>query len=501
MERLATGCAAAVRNRNQTFIADPISNPMKTQVRSHQLTRRQFLRATAGTALAAPCLIRAAAVGGALSANPVVEPEGLAPIGRAKGTHPGRVVWVHDPQATDWKGPGNGHWWEPEHTRQDEVDQMMSRAICGLAGEPTAAPAWEKLFQHSKQARGQGEIGYKPGEKVAIKVNFVGMIWRGGGVNPESYKLEKQRDYMNTSPQVMLALLRQLTGVVGVRQQDILLGDTLALFAQEYYDLLSAEFPKVNYVDHAGKLGRVEATLSTVPFYWSARPQGCRQDYVAKFLADADHIVNLANLKAHTGAGVTLCAKNHFGSLVRRPPEPGYYDLHPSGFSKDEKSCRVLVDLMGHSQIGGKTVLCLIDGLYPGIHPKEQAPKPWKSAPFDGHWAASLLASQDPVAIDSVGFDLLWTEYEDFPRRGSVDDYLHEAALANDPPSGTFYDPDHQTNVTRLASLGVHEHWNNAREKKYSRNLGTGQGIELVQVGLGRSKRELSASTATIRRG
>jgi Domain of unknown function (DUF362) len=339
---------------------------MKTKVRSHQLTRRQFLRATAGTALAGRWLIGASAVGRALSTNPFVvsgaaEPERLAPLGQAKGTHPGRVVWVHDPQAMNWKGPGDGHWWQPEHTRQDEVDQMMSRAVCDLAGEPTAAPAWDKLFKHSNQARGKGEIGYKPGEKVAIKVNFVGLIWRGGGVNPETYKLEKQQDYMNTSPQMILALLRQLTGVVGVPQQDIRMGDTLALFAKEYYDLLSTEFPKVHYVDHSGKFGRVEAKPSTVPLYWSARPPGCKQDYGPAFLADADHIVNLANLKAHTGAGVTLCAKNHFGSLVRSPVEPGYHDLHPSGFSKDEKSCRVLVDLMGHSQIGGKTVLYLLD--------------------------------------------------------------------------------------------------------------------------------------------
>jgi hypothetical protein len=34
-----------------------------------------------------------------------------------------------------------------------------------------------------------------------------------------------------------------------------------------------------------------------------------------------------------------------------------------------------------------------------------------------------------------------------------------------------------------LASLGVHEHWNNAQEKQYSKNLGKGEGIELVSVG------------------
>jgi hypothetical protein len=89
------------------------------------------------------------------------------------------------------------------------------------------------------------------------------------------------------------------------------------------------------------------------------------------------------------------------------------------------------------------------------------------------------------VAIDSVGYDFLWAEGTEFPRKGGVDDYLHEAALANDPPSGTFYDPDHAPATKRLPSLGVHEHWNGPQEKKYSRNLGLDRGIELVAVKLG----------------
>ena len=31
-------------------------------------------------------------------------------------------------------------------------------------------------------------------------------------------------------------------------------------------------------------------------------------------------------------------------------------------------------------------------------------------------------------------------------------------------------------------SLGVHEHWNNAQEKKYSRNLGKQKGIDLLAL-------------------
>lgn len=118
----------------------------------------------------------------------------------------------------------------------------------------------------------------------------------------------------------------------------------------------------------------------------------------------------------------------------------------------------------------------------------DPAPRKMNMPPFDGDWPQSLFASQDPVAIDSVGYDFLWTEYDDFPRKGGVDDYLHEAALASDPPSGTFYDPDHSTPVKRLGSLGVHEHWNNPKDKKYSRNLGLGKGIELVPVELGKGR-------------
>ena len=47
---------------------------------------------------------------------------------------------------------------------------------------------------------------------------------------------------------------------------------------------------------------------------------------------------------------------------------------------------------------------------------------------------------------------------------------------------GTFYDPNHAEPTQRLASLGVHEHWNNPQEKKYSRNLGANEGIELLPI-------------------
>jgi hypothetical protein len=44
------------------------------------------------------------------------------------------------------------------------------------------------------------------------------------------------------------------------------------------------------------------------------------------------------------------------------------------------------------------------------------------------------------------------------------------------------YDP--QRKGVAASSLGVMEHWNNITEKKYSRDLGKNEGIELVQKSL-----------------
>jgi len=424
------------------------------------------------------------------------EPTANAPIGIAKGIYPGRVVWVHNPDATDWDGPGDGHWWESSHTNQAVVDNMMGQAIKALSGEVNSSAAWDKLFKHFNKTHARGNVGYKPGEKIVIKVNYVGCIriWdRRPVTKPEDYNL-RSLDYMNTSPQMIIALLRQLVSEVGVKQEDITVGDTLCYFPNEYYNICHDKYPNVRYLEYLGKFGRTAAKLSSVPFYWSTpAAAGTKTDYVPESYVQADYLINMANLKSHNDqAGITLCAKNHYGSLVRKPARSeGYYDMHKDlpYNTPGNGHYRPLVDLMGHKHLGGKTLLYVIDGLYAGKHAKERAPRKWNSSPFNGDWSSSIFVSQDPVAIDSVGFDFLRTEWDDAPHKPGTNDYLIEAALAHNPPSGTFYDPDHKGNVARLDSLGVYEHWNNPTDKQYSRNLvhrtpvgGTGKGIELVKL-------------------
>jgi hypothetical protein len=417
------------------------------------------------------------------------EPTANAPIGIAKGIYPGRVVWVHNPDATDWDGPGNGHWWESSHTNQVVVNQMMDGAIRALSGEENNPAAWDKLFRHFNKTHGRGNAGYKPGEKIIIKINYVGCIriWdRREVTTVEEYNL-RRADYMNTSPQMIIALLQQLVDKVGVKQEDITVGDTLCYFPNEFYNMCHDKYPNVRYLEYLGKFGRTAAKSSSVPLYWSTpEAAGKKTDYLPISYVQADYLINMANLKSHNDqAGITLCAKNHYGSLIRKPARAeGYYDLHQDlpYNTPGNGHYRPLVDLMGHKQLGGKTLLYIIDGLYAGKHAKESSPRKWNSTPFNGDWSSSIFVSQDPVAIDSVGFDFLRTEWDDAPHKSGTNDYLIEAALADNPPSGTFYDPDHKGNVTRLKSLGVYEHWNNPTDKQYSRNLGTGKGIELKKL-------------------
>ncbi|RQW03985.1 DUF362 domain-containing protein, partial [candidate division KSB1 bacterium] len=224
--------------------------------------------------------------------------------------------------------------------------------------------------------------------------------------------------------------------------------------------------------------------------------------YVPTCVSEAKYLINMGQLKGHNLAGITLNAKNLFGAIMSYPPNniaqssaPKNAGLHPYvcvhadfhfgghwDFDKrDMDTYNALVDLMGYEPLGAKTMLFFIDGLYSAPDQSTELKKEHKWKSFADDWPNSIFMSQDLVAIESVCLDFLRHEPGHEWVRGNVDNYLHEAALANDAPSGTVYDPEQDG--TPLSSLGVHEHWNNAVDRKYSRNLGTGDGIELIIAG------------------
>jgi hypothetical protein len=411
-----------------------------------------------------------------------------SPIGEAKGIHPGRVAWIHDPNATNWDGYGQPCWYEEECTDQTVVTEMLSKGLLALTDESSDANAWDAIFRNFNQQRGMDDTGYTLGEKIAIKVNFVLMYGINNGVKPSGFWGNRQNQIDN-SPQLAIALLHQLIDVVGVSPNDISIGDPSQGMPNYWYDMVSAECPDVVYLTKPGYplYGRTTVTFDpNAPFYWSDPDPAhwnnvTQQDYIPTHFAQANYFINFPILKGHEHAGITLGGKNHYGSL-RIPDAHGYYSMHWSRVLPNESPgmgrYRATVDLLGHPKLGGKTLLTLIDGLYAG-QSWDAFPVKWQMPPFNNDWPSSIFLSQDRIAIDSVAFDFLYNEWDTCPHMPGAHDYLHEAALIPETPSGTIYDPNGDGGPTE--SLGVHEHWNNPVDKQYSRNLDpNGIGIELV---------------------
>lgn len=384
------------------------------------------------------------------------------PIGTARGIFPGRVAWAYDPAACKWNGT-TGYWFDKTNNDQAKITAMMNRAICSVAGQPTIQQAWDALFRCKN-----GGAPYVKGEKIAVKLN----LNNGGNYDNQ----------IDASPQTVYALLDGLVNHFAVDQADIVLCDP----ARENQcsvirDYCRADFPKVNYDTNLGGF---------VPNAFSYSAPGPVENSLSKAIVDARYLITMAILKRHCtpaptyhdpadntdygNASVTMIFKSTWGLIG-----PGRSRQHPylHDWAYPMNSYDLLVDMFGNKNVNGKTVLNLLDGLYSGDR-WNSGPQRWKLPPFNGNWPGSIFASQDPVAIESVGLDFLRSE---MPLVRNADRHLHEAALANHPPSGVIYKPD----GVPLDSLGVHEHWNNAIDKQYSRNLGTGKGIELVALAAG----------------
>jgi hypothetical protein len=485
------------------------------------------------------------------------------PLGTGVGIYPGRVVWVHDPASTNsasgqtpWDQTSTTtYWWQNTFTNMSVVQAMADKGVMNLTGTTSVAAAWTALFNSFNTVRGAPRTdGYHAGEKIAIKVNL----------NTQNYQNNSTGNMWNwrtVTPQVVSALLNQLVNVVGVDPTNIYIYDDLKVWSKPYWDYYTGQtdstlnspqvrFPAVHWMDYGGNRsdlgyptydrpsmstgdnGRNPIQLSSdtpITYPWtkvsSSTPAASP---VPLFLESCKYIVDLAGMFGHEGAGVTLCGKNFIGSIGASPNAgaqvngngSGMNDIHNHNFfnttaaQKMGGEGRTMAQFMADNDIGQKIVLFMLDGLYGGwdngtTGGSVNIPQKWSMPPFgDGlqngatAFPSSLFFSQDPVAIDSVGFDFLVTESTTGLHSGAgqtgnmslsttnlrfADDYLHEEAQIGHAPSGSAYDLSGANDawlraMGTSASLGTHEHWNSGYFKQYSRNLGKSSGIELVDV-------------------
>ena len=421
------------------------------------------------------------------------------PFGKAQGIYPGRVSWVWNPSSTNpdcankpvpanATGAKYDAWFMDRNTNQEVVDKMLAAGLCSMAGKEKTRDVWDTVFRYHNQKRGKGNVPYVKGEKIYIKLNRTSA---SGGMDSDYRRREDRPVTLSseTSPQIVLSMLRQLVHVAGVPQECIYVGDAMRNIYQDEYIKYYKEFPQVNYLSSSGSTqGRIICSESSRELiYYSDNKSvmnDAGSDKIYTVLEDAEYLINLAAMKGHGTAGITLCAKNHFGTQSRRSAA----HLHP-GLNTNRKGYghyRVLVDIMGNKYTGDKNLFYILDALWTGSD-WNGIPVKFLMPPFNNHYSSSMLLSLDPVAIESVAFDFLRTEFTypehtvPFISDPGVDDYLHQTADSGKWPAGIMYKPNGD-GIPMPKSLGVHEHWNNPVDKKYSKNLGTGEGIELVKV-------------------
>lgn len=434
------------------------------------------------------------------------------PIGKPLGINPGRVVWIWNPEATNENCTTNFEsqdwYFKPENTNRQIVSKMVSESILKLCEKTTLSESWDLLFRYQNIKKYNKDKGFSKGEKIFIKINQGASKWlltqedkNNGYYFPKVLKPDDEGRGTSmapteTGPYLVLELLRQLVNESGINQADIAVGDPMSDIYGHNYDVWFAEFPGVKYIDRFSTMhGRtlIFPTSADLLFYSDKK----QSDKLFDIIENADYMINVASLKPHVSAGISLTAKNHFGSQA----SPRAIHLHYSlmeprrgiatngGYHK----YRVLVDLMGSKYLGQNTVLYVVDGLFGGGASETKPPVKYFMSPFNNDWCNSIYLSQDQVALESVCYDFLRTEWnginkhdqsnnspENGPAMNGVDDYLHQAADSANWPAGIIYDPDRSGKP--LPGLGIHEHWNNPEEKQYSCNLGRSWGIDLISI-------------------
>lgn len=384
-----------------------------------------------------------------------------------------------DSEVTKWNGT-TGRWWDEGNIDPTLLENMYENSICALAGSDDIRKAWDKIFHYHNKTHGKGNRGYRPGETIAVKINL-----------NNTFATDDSDNDIDQSPQATVALLQQLTRRAGVPQENIIVYDATIgwkprAIPDRLYGPVHQLFPKVRWMSAEGSEGIDAADWvdNAISYTDSTVSLGT---VLPRAVVEADYLINAALLKGHEISGVTLCAKNHFGSIPFPAKMHGSATVSQMSGNKGDYSA--YVDLMGSPNLGKKTLLYIVDGLY-GMQTNVGAPRPdrdkWKT--LGGGWSSSLFMSLDPVAIECVCLDFLYAEFGNelgfsgapqFPEGSSrnCDNYLKEAAKGKNDRLG-----DYRPNGIKTGSLGVFEHWNNSRDRQYSRNLGKSEGIELITI-------------------
>ncbi len=274
------------------------------------------------------------------------------------GLYRGRVVEVEHPGSIV-----NGVF------QGEAIHRMMFRGMTALTGAPDVRSAWGQLFE--------------PGDVVGVKLNPVG-----------SPNVIGSREVLH---EIVFGLKS-----AGVKAQDIVVYDRYrAQFVGAGFDKWLPE--GVRWMSAAEDYERVQQGIEgydpdhyvdfpvTLPEY-DLSNLTARRSYAAKFITkEVNKLVNVALLKDHQSAGVTLALKNLSHGLVN--------NVNRSHSTRTLNVCGAFIPaVVSMPAIRNKAVLHILDGVKALYHggPGARPQFVWEHKRM---WFAT-----DPVALDRVGW-------------------------------------------------------------------------------------------------
>ena len=239
--------------------------------------------------------------------------------------------------------------WSNKSLVPGALRQMLDASITRLTAMKDARQAWAALF--------------KPGERIAIKVNTFSnsLIWTH---------------------------VPLVTAVTDSLQEAGIPPEQITIFDYRSTELTTAGFT-VN-VDNPGvRCTGMDSNYSTEPTLVLNK-----KIQLANTLKDCDALINIPILKSHMLAGITFAMKNHYGSI-----------WYPDILHGD--SMRAIAGLNAIPEIKDRTRLIIGDALSANLRYSNSYPY-WQE-----DWIGdSIFMSFDPVAHDTLGLQLLSRELE-----------------------------------------------------------------------------------------
>lgn len=310
------------------------------------------------------------------------------------------VVHIHDNGATSWDYKTG---WYGDYVDQAVVDAMTERGVMELTDAASPADAWRSIIPV-----------YRPGQKVAIKINLNNAIYGSSG------------QIIDALPQPVNAVVKGLKSI-GVAEDDIWVYDCthgwhVGEIPARLMNKVTALYPGVQFHSNDDLHTTALGYSDTEQIRFNVPPGRKISDRpICNTLVRADYLINMPIMKKHRMAGVSFSFKHHFGSIQ------GCDQVHWSTTLADPEylpNYSGLIDIYDNSHIKGKQVLIIGDALYAArINNYTEVPSPWPT--FGNRSPNSLFFSKDPVAVDSVMYDFL--EDEGGVPAGS-DNYLKLAA-------------------------------------------------------------------------